>query len=117
MEDKDSTWNKIMAMKAKDTRHKGVANTLTDDELQTIVGTIDYFGGSTGQAMFDLVTARYRVFDFLAMCVMGDRCNSTDATKVLAYSFLKNDGDIDKFIDDLRVTDYDINHEWETVRL
>lgn len=111
------TWDKVMAMKLKDTRHKGVANTLTEDELQPILGTIDFFGGSVRQAQFDLQLARYRVFDFLAMCVMGDRISSPEATKVLVHSFLENDGNIDKFIEDLRFTDYDINHSWEAIEL
>ena len=111
------TWDQVVALKAKDTRHKGVANTLTDDELQTIIGTIDFFGGMTQQALFDLKVARYRVFDFLGMCVMGDRISSEDATKVLVHSFIKADGDINAWIDDLRVTDYDIIHDWEKVEL
>ncbi len=116
MED-NGTWDKVMAMKPKDTRHKGLANTLTEDELQAVYGTIDFFGGSVKQAMFDLHLAKYRIFDFLAMCVMGDRINSTDATKVLVHAFLKVDGDIDKWIDDLRTTDYDIDHSWEKIEL
>lgn len=106
-----------MAMKPKDTRHKGVANTLTDDELNTILGTIDFFGDNYQQDIFDLKVARYRIFDFLAMCVMGDRVGSPDATKVLVHSFLKADGDIDKWIEDLQTTDYDIDHSWEGVEL
>ena len=111
------TWNKVVALKKKDTRHKGVANTLTFDEINTIAATVDYFGGSPQQTVFDLATARYRVFDFLGMCVMGDRVGTEDGTKVLVHAFLKADGDIDKFIDDLRVTDYDIIRDWEKVEL
>lgn len=112
-----STWDKVMAMKAKDTRHKGTANTLSNDELQCVYGTIDYFGGQVRQAQFDMQVARYRVFDFLAMCVMGDRIGSTDATKVLVHSFLKVDGDIDKWIEDLQTVDYDMDHSWEAIEL
>lgn len=112
-----STWDKVMAMKTKDTRHNGLANNLTNDELQCVYGTIDYFGGFVRQAQFDLTVARYRIFDFLAMCVMGDRVGSPDATKVLVHSFLKADGDIDKWIEDLQTTDYDIDHSWEAVEL
>lgn len=112
-----STWDKVMAMKPKDTRHKGVANTLTMDELQCVLGTIDYFGGSVQQAMFDLNMAKYRVFDFLGMCVMGDRVSSTDATKVLVFSFLKVDGDINKWLEDLQTTDYDMDESWKEIKL
>lgn len=111
----NTTWDKVMAMKKNDTRHKGIANNLTDDELQPIMGTIDFFGGNWQQAMFDLKTARYRVFDFLAMAV-GGRIEPEPA-KVLIHSFLKVDGDIDKWIEDLRVTDYDIDHSYQDIKL
>lgn len=111
----DSTWEKVMAAKSKDKRHKGVANTLTDDELNTIIGTIDFFGDNYQQDIFDLKLARYRVFDWLAMRVQGR--GAPESTKVLAYSFLKVDGDIDKWIDDLRVTDYDIDNSWKSIEL
>lgn len=112
-----ATWDKVMSMKPNDTRHEGVANTLTLDELETILGTVDYFGGSVSQARFDLRIARYRVFDFLAMCVMGDRIDSSDATKVLVHSFLKVDGDIDKWIEDLQTVDYDMDNSWKEINL
>jgi hypothetical protein len=110
-----STWDKVMAMKSKDTRHKGVANTLTNDELQPILGTIDFFGDNYQQDIFDLKIARYRVFDWLAMRVQGR--GAPISTKVLVHSFLKVDGDIDKWIDDLRTTDYDLDHSWEGIEL
>lgn len=109
------TWNKVMAMKARDTRHSGVANNLTDDEIQTILGTVDFFGDNYRQDSFDLRVARYRVFDWLAMRVGGR--GAPESTKVLVHSFLKVGGNIDKFIEDLRVTDYDIDHSWNKVVL
>lgn len=110
-----STWDKVMACKPADKRHKGVANTLTMDELNTIIATIDFFGDNYQQDIFDLKIARYRIFDWLAMRVQGR--GAPESTKVLAYSFLKVAGDVDKFIDDLRVTDYDIDHKWEGIEL
>jgi hypothetical protein len=110
-----SIWDKVMSMKPKDTRHRGVANNLTDDELNTIIGTIDFFGDKYQQDVFDLKVARYRVFDWLAMRVQGR--GAPTSTKVLAHSFLKVDGDIDKWIEDLRVNDYDIDHSWEEIEL
>lgn len=111
----NSTWEKVMALGAKDTRHKGVANTLDDDELNTIIGTIDFFGDDYRQDIFDLKIARYRVFDWLAMRVQGR--GAPTSTKVLAHSFIKSEGDVDKWIDDLRTTDYDIDNSWEEVEL
>lgn len=111
----ESTWDKVMACKKADTRSKGVANNLTDDELEAIVGTIDFFGDDYRQDVWDLRTARYRVFDWLAMRVQGR--GAPESTKVLVYSFLKVKGDIDKWIEDLRVTDYDIDEAWRKLEL
>jgi hypothetical protein len=80
---------------------------------------IDYFGADKAdmsQTYFDLVFCKYRMFDFLAMCVMG-RIACKEAVKVLIYSFLKNDYDEQKFIDDLRVTDYDLDNSWREISL
>lgn len=104
-----------MDCKSKDTRHKGVANNLTDGELNLIMGTIDFFGDDYRQDIFDLKTARYRVFDWLAMRVQGR--GAPESTKVLAYSFLKCGGDIDKWIQDLAETDYDIVNDWREIKL
>lgn len=109
------TWDKVMACKPADTRHKGVANDLTPDEIETIAATIDFFGDDYRQDIWDLRTAKYRVFDWLAMRVQGR--GAPESTKVLAYSFLKVGGDVDKFIADLRETDYDIDDEWRKVEL
>lgn len=109
------TWNKVMACKTADKRHSGIANTLTDDELQPILGTIEFFGDDYKQDIWDLKVARYRVFDWLAMRVQGR--GAPESTKVLVYSFLKCKGDIDKWIQDLRETDYDIIEDWREVQL
>ena len=88
-----STWQTVMNYKKVDTRHNGIANDLTSDEPETILATIDFFGGDIQQTMFDLKVARYRVFDWLAMNVMNadnPRMGSKNATKVLIYSFIKN---------------------------
>lgn len=109
------TWGKVMACEPKDTRHIGVANNLAQHELETIIAAIDFFGDPYQQDIFDLKVARYRVFDWLAMRVQGR--GAPTSTKVLAYSFLKCEGDIDKWIQDLRETDYDIDHKWRKIEL
>jgi hypothetical protein len=111
------TWNAVMACQKVDKRHKGVANNLTDDELNVIIGTIDFFGDNYKQDIFDLKIARYRVFDWLAMRVDGR--GAPESTKVLVYSFLKCEGDIDKWIEDLRTVDYDVeaNNGWRELEL
>ena len=111
-----TTWEKVMALKPHDKRHKGVANTLRDDELNTIVGTMEFFGADYRQTVFDLKVCRYRVFDWLAMAVQG-RVASEVAVKVLAHAFIKVKGDVDAFIQDLRETDYQIDTAWESISL
>lgn len=115
------TWIKVMSLKNNGAKEaKGVANTLTDDDLNTICGLVDFFGGDYRQDIFDLRTARYRVFDWLAMRVQGRHSGSEadkTATKVLVHSFIKSDGVPSKFIEDLRYTDYDIDHSWESIDL
>jgi hypothetical protein len=118
-----TTWEQVMSMKSSDTRHDGVANTLTKDEITTILAVVDFFGGSVAQVHLDLAFCRFRVFDWLAMGVMsaredgGGRMGSKHAVKVLAHSFLKSRGDIDEFINDLRVSDYQVDEAWEGVEL
>ena len=118
-----NTWEQVMDKKKADTRHQGVANTLTKDELNTILAVTDFFGGSVEQVYLDLAICRYRVFDWLAMGVMsgdeesGGRIGSKQAVKVFTYSFLKSEGDIDKFIEDLRVSDYQADESWTEVEV
>ena len=110
------TWQQVMSKRNKDDMHKGVANTLSDDDINTIIATIDFWGADYRQDIFDLKVARYRVFDWLAMRVQG-RNPDTTSTKVLVHSFLKSDGVVSKFIEDLRVTDYQVITDWEEVKL
>ncbi len=114
-----NTWNSIMKLKSKDKRHTGVANTLDSNDRETILATADFFGAEQNdlfQINFDLGVARYRVFDWLGMAVMG-RMTNRNALKVFVHSFLKVNGDVDKFIQDLRETDYDIDNSWESTEV
>lgn len=114
-------WDDVMALKdAGKAEARGAANTLNDDDLNTIAGTVDFFGGDYRQDILDLRTFRYRVFDWLAMRIQGRHSGSEadkEATKVLAYSFIKSGGVPSKFIEDLRVTDYDIDTSYKSIKL
>lgn len=123
----ESIWTQVMKLKSASAKEesKGV-NMLTDDELEAILGTIDFFGGDYHQDYFDLAAnakpfaPRYRVFDWLAMRVQGRHSGSeaeTTVTKVLVHSFIKAGGVPSKFIQDLRETDYDMDHSWESIDL
>lgn len=111
-------WNQVMSKRVKGREEaRGVANTLNRDDLNTILGTADFFGASEAelsQMYFDLAVCRYRVFDWLAMGIMG-RITNTEVLRVFVYSFLKADGVPSAFIDDLRVTDYDIDKSYDSV--
>jgi hypothetical protein len=114
---KDEIWQQIMDLKNNDTRCRGGANDLTSDEIETILGTADYFGVSNlKQILFDLKVARFPVFDWLAMACQG-RVDNPEAVKVLAYSFIKSEGNVDNFIQDLRETDYDFDKSYSDIKL
>ncbi len=116
-----TTWQQVMDLKeAGVSEAQGVANMLDENDRQSIYGTIDYFGGSYQLDIFDLKMAKYRVFDWLAMRVQGRHSGSEgdiEATKVLAYSFIKSGGVPSKFIEDLQTTDYDIDTSWKSIEL
>jgi hypothetical protein len=121
MEMEKTVWQRVVELKPKDNRHVGVANTLTKDEIRTIIATMEYFNVSPeaiGQDLSDLGFCRYRVFDWLGMRIQSDQeLYGEEATKVMVHSFLKSEGDVDKFIADLRATDYDCDHSWEAIKL
>jgi len=114
-------WEVIMGLKNKDDMHKGVANTLDDDDINTIIATAEWFGAEDrelSQIYFDLKVARYRVFDWLAMGIMsvGDNGRIPEqALKVFTHSFIKSVGIVSSFIQDLRETDYDVIRTWEDI--
>lgn len=116
-----SVWSQVMALKKNDDRCKGVANTLTDDEIETVIATVDFFGGDYRQDILDLRNfGRYRVFDWLAMRIQGRHSGSVhdvNATKVLAHSFIKSNGVTSAFIQDLRETDYDMDESYKELNL
>jgi hypothetical protein len=117
MSETPDTWQQVMNLKkAGEGEARGVANTLDSNDIITILSTIDFFGGNVSQDKFDLSIAKYRVFDWLAMRVMG-RGDSETATKVLVHSFLKSGGVPSKYVNDLRFTDYQIDTSWEKVKL
>jgi len=114
-----TTWDRLLNYRDKESRVNGVMNTITNDELVTILATAEFFGAQTWelkQISFDLSTARYRLFDWLAMTVNG-RIETAAVKKVLIYSYIKSKGDVDKFIADLRASDYDIDRSWERIKL
>lgn len=126
--DIDETWRALLEVGQAETRTDDIANTLRKDEIITVLATAEFFNASDAfiaQLRSDLGWARYRVFDAIATNIDSlrnypdnfDVQSSKWALQVIAHSYLKAKGDIDKFIDDLRVTDYDINKEYERINL
>lgn len=108
-----------MAFKKFDKRSDGVANTLKLDEITTIIATAEALGAREDDLKlikYDLVVPKFRVFDWLAMAIDG-RLQNKNAVKVFVHSFLKVNGDVDKFIKDLRESDYDCDRSWQRVAL
>ncbi|MEI6079600.1 MAG: hypothetical protein WCQ53_03055 [bacterium] len=116
-------WNEIME-KGKRMAPRGCANSLDVDDVETIVATMDFFNATTQfirQTYYDLTRARFRVFDWLAMVVMSrnddDRDQNEASSKVLVHAFRSAGYDERKFIENLREHDYQVEEEWESIRL
>jgi len=99
-------------------------NVFDKNDINTILGTMDYFCTSQTymrQTFFDLTVAKFRFFDFLAMGIMGrngdDRKTNNTTLKVLVYSFRKSGYNEKKMIDDLRYTDYDLDMSWRDIEI
>jgi hypothetical protein len=109
----------------KEPRRKGITNKLNQYDVETILGTMDFFGASEyfmKQTAFDLYgPPKYRVFDWLAMNIMSRNDDAREQNnvplKVLVHSYLKAGGDPEKFIEDLRVTDYELDTSWEDIEI
>jgi len=113
-------WNQVMNLGKK--QELGTTNKLDLDDLKTILATMDYFNATRiwlKQTVWDLTKAKYKVFDWLAMSIMSrnddDRESNNIPLKVLVYAYLKAKGNINKFIENLRVDDYDIERNWEKI--
>jgi hypothetical protein len=119
-------WEQIMEIgRKKEPREKGIANKLDQYDIETILTTMDFFGADEyfiKQTVFDLYgPPKYRVFDWLAMNVMSrndsDREGNNVALQVLVHSYMKAEGDPEKFIEDLRVSDYQLDTSWEDIQI
>lgn len=116
-------WKEVMSKRNNDDMSRGVMNKLTRADADTIFATAEFFGANDNdlhQMAFDLLFARYRIFDWLAMGVMSANDNPripVNALQVFVYSFLKVDGVVSEFIKDLRETDYDLDNSWTIIDL
>ncbi|MEM4271387.1 MAG: hypothetical protein QXO70_04835 [Candidatus Pacearchaeota archaeon] len=118
-------WEQIIELgKKNEPASKGITNKFSDDDIMTIIGTMEFFGATDiwiKQTIWDLKVAKYRLFDWLAMCVMSrnddNREVNNESLKVLVHSYLKVGGDPKKFIQDLRETDYQLDESWKKIKI
>jgi hypothetical protein len=118
-------WDKVVKdILPHETRVRNkIANTLRDDEINTVIATMEYWGASDSvlrQAYSDMKFPRYRMGDWIGMFIQNegyDKGGGETATRVLAHAYIKADGNIDKMIQDLRETDYEVDRSWEKIDL
>jgi hypothetical protein len=117
-------WDEIIKNGRKNDEHKDIANILTKEDVKTIVATAEFFDASDiwlRQIFYDLMIPKFRVFDWLAMCIMGrnddERKRNNTALKVFVYAFRSANYVPSKFIDNLRRNDYDVIRDWEKVQI
>ena len=121
----EKTWNAV--------RHCGLItegrvafNTLNDVDVETILGTLDFFGASDiflRQTFHDLsyrarpLAPRFLVWDWIGMNITG-RCEKEDlpALRVIIHSYLKTKGVVKDFIADLQRTDYQFDTSYDRIK-
>lgn len=92
----------------------GYANILTTSEINIILIIFQYFGCNDAfikQIKFDLIFAKYRIFDWLAMCLYGRWANYGESENELnihkkiilqlSNNYIKCNGNIAEFINTL----------------
>ena len=123
----DEVHKQIMEIGKKETRVvSGCCNSLDVKEIEPILATMDFFN-CNDRLIQDTVymlngMGKFRVFDWLATEIDtlsrgGDEEQNVSALKVLSHSYIKTKGDINKFIYDLRTTDYQIDTSWEKIKI
>ena len=117
-------WHLVLAIGRKqEPESKGITNHFNRDDVTTIIANMEFFGATDiwmRQTIFDLMTPKFRLFDFLGMCIMSrnddNRKQNNLPLKVLIWAYLKMNGVPEKFIEDLRVIDYQIDGSYNCVQ-
>jgi len=96
-------------MKLGQERETGTTHELSEDQLRTVLATADFFtqDGYTDQVKFDLVNARYKIYDWIAMLLDGRDDGNERLTQVMASAYIRAT-DVEGFIQNLRRKDYQI---------
>ena len=99
-------WHLVLAIGRKqEPESKGITNHFNRDDVTTIIANMEFFGATDiwmRQTIFDLMTPKFRLFDFLGMCIMSrnddNRKQNNLPLKVLIWAYLKMNGVPEKFI-------------------
>ena len=65
-------WKQVIELGKKN--EKGIINQLNRDDVSTIIATMEFFGSTVvwmQQTIFDLTTPKFKVYDWLGMCIMS----------------------------------------------
>lgn len=117
-------WSLVIAIgRKKEPSSKGITNKFDKDDVMTIVATMEFFGATTTwiqQTIYDLMgPPRFRLFDKLGMDIMSrnndNRGQNNVPLKVLVWAYLKVNGDPKKFVQELRVTDYQLDESYNCI--
>lgn len=132
----------VQAHEDDDKRHAddGITNDLIGEEVDAILAIYKQFGASS-RMLVDIANSlgsddylkslygmspfsapRYRVFDWLTQMIAADsdklrESGAETGTKVMVHAFLSAGGDVDRFIQHIRTSDYESDRSWESVDL
>jgi len=116
-------WQEIV-IKGEENQSDPLVNILNINDRNTILASMEFFGATDifmRQTAHDLTIPKFRVFDWLAMNIMGrnddDREINNISLKMMVHSFIVSGYDEKRFIADLRETDYDIIRDWENIQI
>ena len=116
-------WKEVMAKGRK--QEKGITHILDKYDITTVMATCAFFEPNEGflaQVHWDLTVAKYKVFDWVAMLLMGrhrgygENAEQLKAqqyiTRIMAEAYLNGNG-VKGFIDILRTVDYQVREPME----
>lgn len=90
-------------------RENGDTHDLAEPDLETVLGMARFLveDGYFDQVVYDLSTARYRIFDWIAMLLQGRDDGNDRLTQVMASAYIRSN-DLEGFVQNLRTHDYQI---------
>ena len=119
----DEMWGYVIEA-GKQIENGYIKNEFNNKDINVILDVMRKFNATDEwlkHTLYDLNTDKYRLCDWLSMCIMGrnadNRKQNMRPLQVLLYSWLRVGGEPEDFIRDLKSTDYKIVTEWGKVKL